>query len=300
MNLKARFWSLFSVARLYNGFLVVLAQYLSAVYIFGRSFSVAELLLNKDLHLLVGASFLVVSAGYLINQYYDLPKDLINRPIKTMIDLQRSPSSLMRWSALLISVALLLSVLVSFLASLYFLGYFLTIWLYSHRLRSIPLWGSLLSAFLSVSPIAVLFLYYRYFDGTILAFAFFLFVLLWIITLIKDLENLPGDIAVGLRTLATTWGAQKNRRLIQILFAFELLLSGLILYSFELSQMRYYFYFSLVSFLMLIVALSFKERLNLYSQMHWFLKLLVFMGVMGILFFDLSRLGELKAFIFAL
>ena len=300
MNLKARFWSLFSVARLYNGFLVVLAQYLSAVYIFGRSFSVAELLLNKDLHLLVGASFLVVSAGYLINQYYDLPKDLINRPIKTMIDLQRSPSSLMRWSALLISVALLLSVLVSFLASLYFLGYFLTIWLYSHRLRSIPLWGSLLSAFLSVSPIAVLFLYYRYFDGTILAFAFFLFVLLWIITLIKDLENLPGDIAVGLRTLATTWGAQKNRRLIQILFAFELLLSGLILYSFELSQMSYYFYFTLVSFLMLMVALSFKERLNLYSQMHWFLKLLVFMGVMGILFFDLSRLGELKAFIFAL
>ena len=243
---------------------------------------------------------MVVSAGYLINQYYDLPKDLINRPIKTMIDLQRSPSSLMRWSALLISVALLLSVLVSFLASLYFLGYFLTIWLYSHRLRSIPLWGSLLSAFLSVSPIAVLFLYYRYFDGTILAFAFFLFVLLWIITLIKDLENLPGDIAVGLRTLATTWGAQKNRRLIQILFAFELLLSGLILYSFELSQMRYYFYFTLVSFLMLMVALSFKERLNLYSQMHWFLKLLVFMGVMGILFFDLSRLGELKAFIFAL
>lgn len=300
MNLKTRFWSLFSVARLYNGFLIVLAQYLSAVYIFGRSFSVAELLLNKDLHLLVGASFLVVSAGYLINQYYDLPKDLINRPIKTMIDLQRSPSSLMRWSALLISVALLLSVLVSFLASLYFLGYFLTIWLYSHRLRSIPLWGSLLSAFLSVSPIAVLFLYYRYFDGTILAFAFFLFVLLWIITLIKDLENLPGDIAVGLRTLATTWGAQKNRRLIQILFAFELLLSGLILYSFELSQMRYYFYFTLVSFLMLMVALSFKERLNLYSQMHWFLKLLVFMGVMGILFFDLSRLGELKAFIFAL
>ena len=300
MNLKARFWSLFSVARLYNGFLVVLAQYLSAVYIFGRSFSVAELLLNKDLHLLVGASFLVVSAGYLINQYYDLPKDLINRPMKTMIDLQRSPSSLMRWSALLISVALLLSVLVSFLASLYFLGYFLTIWLYSHRLRSIPLWGSLLSAFLSVSPIAVLFLYYRYFDGTILAFAFFLFVLLWIITLIKDLENLPGDMAVGLRTLATTWGAQKNRHLIQILFAVELLLSGLILYSFELSQMRYYFYFTLVSFLMLMVALSFKERLNLYSQMHWFLKLLVFMGVMGILFFDLSRLSELKAFIFAL
>lgn len=300
MSVKARLWSLFSVARLYNGFLVVLAQYLSAIYIFGRSFSVADLLLNKDLHLLVGASLLVVSAGYLINQYYDLPKDLINRPIKTMVGLQRSPSSLMRWSALLISIALLLSTLVSFLASLYFLGYFLTIWLYSHRLRSIPLWGSLLSAFLSVSPIAVLFLYYRHFDVTILAFAFFLFVLLWIITLIKDLENLPGDIAVGLRTLATTWGAEKNRRLIQVLFAFEFVLSALILYSFELSQLRYYFYFASVSFMMLMVTLFFNERPNVYSQIHWFLKLLVLMGVAGILFFDLSRLSELKALIFAL
>ncbi len=300
MSVKARLWSLLSVTRLYNGFLVVLAQYLSAVYIFGRSFSVAELLLNKALHFLVGASLLVVSAGYLINQYYDLPKDLINRPIKTMIDLQRSPSSLMRWSTLFMGAALLLSAWVSILASLYFLGYFLTIWLYSHRLRSIPLWGSLLSAFLSVSPIAVLFLYYRYFDGTILAFAFFLFVLLWTITLIKDLENLPGDIAVGLHTLATTWGAEKNHHLIQILFAFEFILSVLILYSFELSGMRFYFYFASVSFVILMFVLSFKERPNLYSQMHWFLKLLVLMGVMGILFFDLSRLSELKAFIFAL
>jgi 4-hydroxybenzoate polyprenyltransferase len=124
--------------------------------------------------------------------------------------------------------------------------------------------------------------------------------LLWIITLIKDLENLPGDIAVGLRTLATTWGAEKNRRLIQVLFAFEFVLSALILYSFELSQLRYYFYFASVSFMMLMVTLFFNERPNVYSQIHWFLKLLVFMGVAGILFFDLSRLSELKALIFAL
>jgi len=300
MNLKARLWSLFSVTRLYNGFLVVLAQYLSAVYIFGRAFSVAELLLNKDLHLLVLATLLVVSGGYLINQYYDLPKDLLNRPVKSMIDLQRTPSSLMRWSALLISAALLAGAWVSLLAALYFLGYFLTIWLYSHRLRSIPLWGSLLSAFLSVSPIAVLFLYYRYFDGIILAFAVFLFVLLWIVTLVKDLENLPGDLAVGLRTLATTWGEDKNRRFIQAAVGLELCISIFILYAFELSGMRYYFYFASVSFVILMVVMSFKERSKGYSRVHWFLKLLVFMGVMGILFLDLSRLSELKAFIFAL
>jgi 4-hydroxybenzoate polyprenyltransferase len=158
----------------------------------------------------------------------------------------------------------------------------------------------LLSAFLSVSPIAVLFLYYRYFDGIILAFAVFLFVLLWIVTLVKDLENLPGDLAVGLRTLATTWGEDKNRRFIQAAVGLELCISIFILYAFELSGMRYYFYFASVSFLILMVVMSFKERSKGYSRVHWFLKLLVFMGVMGILFLDLSRLSELKAFIFAL
>ena len=143
MSLKARFLSLLSVTRVYNGFLVILAQYLSAIYIFARAEPIERLLRNSELHLIVLASFLVVSAGYLINQYYDLPKDLINKPYKSMIDLQRTPSSLMRWYALLNLVALLLSLFVSLRATLFFLGYLLSIWLYSHRLRRLLIWGTL-------------------------------------------------------------------------------------------------------------------------------------------------------------
>ncbi|MGA0986581.1 MAG: UbiA family prenyltransferase [Flavobacteriaceae bacterium] len=191
MSLKARFLSLLSVTRVYNGFLVILAQYLSAIYIFARAEPIELLLRNSELHLIVLASFLVVSAGYLINQYYDLPKDLINKPFKSMIDLQRTPSSLMRWYALLNLVALVLSLFVSFRATLFFLGYLLSIWLYSHRLRRLLIWGTLFSAFLAVSPITALFLYYQYLEWKIIGFALFLFLLLWIIALVKDLENLP-------------------------------------------------------------------------------------------------------------
>ena len=206
MSLKARFLSLLSVTRVYNGFLVILAQYLSAIYIFARAEPIELLLRNSELHLIVLASFLVVSAGYLINQYYDLPKDLINKPYKSMIDLQRTPSSLMRWYALLNLVALVLSLFVSLRATLFFLGYLLSIWLYSHRLRRLLIWGTLFSAFLAVSPITALFLYYQHLEWKIIGFALFLFLLLLIIALVKDLENLPGDLAVGLKTLATSWG----------------------------------------------------------------------------------------------
>ena len=299
MSLKARFLSLLSVTRVYNGFLVILAQYLSAIYIFARAEPIELLLRNSELHLIVLASFLVVSAGYLINQYYDLPKDLINKPYKSMIDLQRTPSSLMRWYALLNLVALLLSLFVSLRATLFFLGYLLSIWLYSHRLRRLLIWGTLFSAFLAVSPITALFLYYQHLEWKIIGFALFLFLLLWIIALVKDLENLPGDLAVGLKTLATSWGIEASQRLIRIVLGAEVLLSLCLLYFYDLSLMRYYFFASTLLFALLFVWVRRLKEPKNYSETHWILKLFVLLGTLSILFLDLDRFAELKAFIFA-
>lgn len=299
MSLKARFLSLLSVTRVYNGFLVILAQYLSAIYIFARAEPIERLLRNSELHLIVLASFMVVSAGYLINQYYDLPKDLINKPFKSMIDLQRTPSSLMRWYALLNLVALVLSLFVSLRATLFFLGYLLSIWLYSHRLRRLLIWGTLFSAFLAVSPITALFLYYQHFEWKIIGFALFLFLLLWIIALVKDLENLPGDLAVGLKTLATSWGIEASQRLIRIVLGAEVLLSLCLLYFYDLSLMRYYFFASTLLFALLFVWVRRLKEPKNYSETHWILKLFVLLGTLSILFLDLDRFAELKAFIFA-
>ena len=299
MSLKARFLSLLSVTRVYNGFLVILAQYLSAIYIFARAEPIELLLRNSELNLIVLASFLVVSAGYLINQYYDLPKDLINKPYKSMIDLQRTPSSLMRWYALLNLVALVLSLFVSLRATLFFLGYLLSIWLYSHRLRRLLIWGTLFSAFLAVSPITALFLYYQYLEWKIIGFALFLFLLLWIIALVKDLENLPGDLAVGLKTLATSWGIEASQRLIRIVLGAEVLLSLCLLYFYDLSLMRYYFFASTLLFALLFVWVRRLKEPKNYSETHWILKLFVLLGTLSILFLDLDRFAELKAFIFA-
>ena len=299
MSLKARFLSLLSVTRVYNGFLVILAQYLSAIYIFARAESVELLLRNSDLHLIVLSSFLVVSAGYLINQYYDLPKDLINKPYKSMIDLQRTPSSLMRWYAFLNFIALALSLFVSFRAALFFMGYILSIWLYSHRLRRILIWGTLFSAFLAVSPITALFLYYQHIEWKIAGFALFLFLLLWIIALVKDLENMPGDLAVGLKTLATSWGIEASQRLIRIVLGAEVLLSLSLLYFYDLGLMRYYFFASTLFFALLFVLVQKLKKLKNYSETHWMLKLFVLLGTLSILFLDLDRFAELKAFIFA-
>jgi 4-hydroxybenzoate polyprenyltransferase len=78
--------SLFSVIRGYNIWVIVLAQYLSAIFILAPEKRALDIILDWQLFLIVIASTLTIASGYIINNFYDAKKDLINRPKKAMID----------------------------------------------------------------------------------------------------------------------------------------------------------------------------------------------------------------------
>lgn len=290
----------FSITRVQNGLLVILAQYLSALFILGKEHSIRLLINNQELHLIVLASFLVVSAGYLINQYYDHPKDLINRPMKTVIDGQWTLSSIMRIYLALNFVAFLVALRISLWAALYFVGYITSIWLYSHRIRALFLWGSLLSAFLAVSPITALFLYYRHVEPMILVFAGFLFLLLWTLVQLKDLHNLRGDISAGFKTLPIVLGEAKSRMIVRLVFVFLSLISAALPLVFDIGLMANYFWTSLILFVVLASDLSTGWLALSYLKMRLILRIWVLLGTLSMLFLDLERLYQLKALIFAL
>ena len=78
--------SLFSVVRGYNVSIIVIAQYLSAIFILADEQRAIHVLLDINLFILVLASSLTIASGYIINNFYDSQKDLINRPNKSMLD----------------------------------------------------------------------------------------------------------------------------------------------------------------------------------------------------------------------
>ena len=84
--LVMKFVSLFSVVRGYNIPIIVLAQYLSAIFILAPEKRALSILLDFDLFIIVFASSLTIASGYIINSFYDSKKDLINRPNKSMLD----------------------------------------------------------------------------------------------------------------------------------------------------------------------------------------------------------------------
>ncbi|MGB8705050.1 MAG: ubiquinone biosynthesis protein UbiA, partial [Gillisia sp.] len=75
--------SLISVVRGYNILVLVIAQYLTSMFILAPELPLGQVLFDPNLFFLVLSTASVVASGYIINNFYDSEKDLINRPQKT-------------------------------------------------------------------------------------------------------------------------------------------------------------------------------------------------------------------------
>ena len=197
--------SLFSVVRGYNIPIIILAQYLSAIFILAPEKRALDILLDFNLFILVFASSLAIASGYIINNFYDSRKDLINRPNKSMLDrLVSQKTKLSVYFALNFIVALM-AMFVSWRVFLFFSAYIFSIWFYSHKIKKYPIVGNLTASLLAVLPFFAILLYfyiqipfeeienYKRQLAVIFAHAAFLFLLILIREMVKDLENLHSD-----------------------------------------------------------------------------------------------------------
>ena len=282
--------SLISIVRGYNILVIALAQYLAAIFIMAPDLPWADVILDLNLFVLVFSSALVIAGGYIINSFYDSEKDLINKPHKSMLDRLVSQRVKIYSYFILNFLGVLLASYVSFRAALFFAAYVFAIWLYSHRLKKIPFLGNIVSALLAITPFFAIFVYYRNFDTVIFVHALFLFLIILSRELIKDMENLAGDIAQDYQTIAVRYGTRFSKRCITLLVLLALVPAGLLIAYFDVGYM--YLYFSATSVL-LIVFLILLWKSNSKKQFVWLhniLRFIIVSGVIGILLIDIDLL----------
>ena len=87
-------------------------------------------------------------------------------------------------------LSLVSALFVSYKAALFFFLFIFGIWFYSHKLKKYPFIGNLVAATLAVIPLFAVFIYYKNFDLVIFVHATFLFIIISMRELVKDLENL--------------------------------------------------------------------------------------------------------------
>jgi len=274
---------MFSVVRGYNIPIIALAQYLSAIFILASEKRALNVILDINLFLIVILSSLTIASGYIINNFYDSKKDLINRPNKSKLDRLVSQKTKLQVYFTVNLIVFLLAFFISFRAVLFFSVYIFLIWFYSHKLKKMVFIGNLTAAFLAVLPFFAILLYYKNLYPQIFAHATFLFLLLLIREMIKDLENIKGDIANNYQTIPVLYGENLSKKIITILTTSTIIPIYFLVEIFEVRYMDIYFYVSMIILIFFVQKLWKSETKSDYLKLHNILKFLVVSGVFCII-----------------
>ncbi len=281
--LYVKIFSLFSVVRGYNIALLVLAQYLTAIFIFSPNHSIQDTLLNPQLYFIVFSTICVVAGGYIINNFYDAEADSINRPLRHKIDNIVSQKIQLTIYFTLNFLGVFVAFLVSIKAALFFSAYIFGIWLYSHKLKKYPLAGFLTAPVLTILPFFAIFVYYRNFSEVIFINATFLFYILLIKELIKQLKTLKGNFVFNYQTIAVKYGEKFTKMLVTILSVLTIIPLYFLLKHPELGGMKYYYYAAIPLLFLFNVILWFTKTTQGYSLLDFALKLFILTGVFSII-----------------
>jgi len=284
--------SLVSVIRGYNILVLVLAQYLAAIFVFSPKKSLRSIVFDMNLLYIVLASICVVASGYIINNFYDAKVDRINRPLKTGIDNYVKQSIKLKLYFTLNFLGFLFGLLISVKAALFFAIYIFAIWFYSHKLKKYAFTGLVSATVLTLLPFFAVFVYFHNFSKIIFGHAVFLFLVIMVRELLKDLQNMKGAIVNDYDTFPVVYGEIKTKKL-SILLLVLTLFPVVFLFSYPaISYMRYYFYFALLTLFFVGIYLWKSTETKQYRMMHNLLKILLLIGVFSLIFIDTSLIVE--------
>ena len=214
MSLLSRFpvRTVIRLTRAWNLLIIVLAQYVASFFL------IAPLnLTDWRMFLLSASTVMIAAAGYVINDYFDIKIDLINKPGEVMVGQSITRRSAIFLHSFLSAAGVLSGLMVSWKLALLNLISSILLWWYSASLKRKPFSGNLVIALLTGFSIGMLYLVYPMAGITVLLYAVFAFAMTLIREAVKDMEDLEGDRAFDCRTLPIIWGIAGTKRYIGVL-----------------------------------------------------------------------------------
>lgn len=265
--------------------------------------------------LLLAATILIAAGGYLINDFYDMNADSVNKPGKNLVG-RKYPVyivDILYWFFTLggVLAGLALCWWIGHLNySLIFVFSAGLLWFYASRYQCQPLVGNVVVAFLSALSFGLVWVFefialsnqpeslgqlqasfglVNRMMGIYVSFAFLVSLLREIV---KDIEDIKGDDRFGCRTFAVVYGAKKSTMLALVITGIGLFASLCFQYFFF--QTEYYLLFSsffLVDLLFLWIGFRLRKATDKtdYANLSKTIKLLMVTGIlsMALIYFEM-------------
>ncbi len=263
--------------------------------------------------LLSFSSVLIAAAGYIINDYFDLNIDRVNKPDKIVVEKIIKRRWTIVWHWILSGLGILIGFYISWKLRNLIIGpanllCVLLLWFYSTTFKKKLIIGNVIISLLTAWVILVLyfsefrlhrfvdpayhFILSRVFKFAIL-YAAFAFIISLIREVIKDIEDMEGDARYGCRTMPVVWGVQAAR-----LFAgtwMVVLIAALVVVQFYILQ--YKWWINVLYSCFFVIGPLIKTMLDLrkaktvadYHRLSSLIKIVMFTGILSILLFKLYQ-----------
>ncbi len=319
------FIAFLKLIRLPNLLIIAFTQYMVRYCILYPGLKGTELLLNQycmalpseglqllvndlDFFLLSLSTVLIAAAGYIINDYFDVKIDRINKPDQMVIDKGIKRRVAMGAHVVINIIAFIIGSGLSWKYDFFYPGTFIfgisivILWFYSTNLKRMFLSGNLAVAFLTgMVPLIVALFELKlqtHANGYCLTLAKTTFIPLFIVVgvfsafafivtlmreIIKDIEDLEGDQENGCETLAITLGAGKSKMLVAFLALFVMfLLAMLQIRQFGAGDYKSFWYFTIglqIPFLALVARLLTAKEKKHFTFSGGLTKIIMLAGI---------------------
>ena len=271
----------FYVVRIHNIFLLLLAQYLTSIFILSSSES-WKIIFDKNLFLVILCSTICIISGFIINDYYDTKKDSINTPIKFKLGESVNDRTKLFLYFFLNLLVVLVSSLISVRAIVFFSIYIFFIWFYSHKLRKLVFIGNLFYSILTITPFFAILLYFKKIEFIIIAYALFLFFILLLKDIVKDMKNIKGDFSANHKTIPVVFGESFAKTLVSLLSLINIFLILNLFLNFNSGFMHFYYFLALAVMVYFMFKLYSSKSTVQYLSLHNLLRFLITAGVFSI------------------
>ena len=208
--------ALFRLTRFWNLVIIAIAQYFAAAFLFKIKQGV---IWDWRLFVFSLSTILIAAAGYIINDYYDIKIDLINKPDRVVIGKSITRRYAILFHTFISSLGIILGTLVSLKIGLVNIICFFLLWLYSNKLKRLPFIGNLLVAILTGLAIGLVNLLYEVNNTLVVIYALFALFVTLVREIVKDIEDMKGDNTFGCKTLPILWGIRKTKWLLYLIIA---------------------------------------------------------------------------------
>lgn len=263
--------------------------------------------------LLMLASICIAAGGYIINDYFDLNIDRVNKPDKLVVEKLIKRRFAILWHLGLSITGIVLSFYVGYKVQNILLGFanslcVLLLWFYSTSFKKKLLIGNVIISLLTAWVVLVLYFVHipvysydqlgaeqlnalsRIFKLAVL-YGGFAFIISLIREVVKDMEDMPGDARYGCRTMPIVWGMQVSRVFIAT-WVVVLIASILIILVYVLPYK--WWWPSIYCTLLILIPLGlllqrlFKARSPAdFHRLSSMIKAIMLTGILSILFFNL-------------